>query len=650
MRDDVSRDEERHWPSNDGDDDLDALMRAVAHAPPGTPRPPVTPGATWGEGGRYVIVRLLGRGGMGVVYAAEDTLLGRAVALKVLDDGGDGGTPQRDRLLREARIAAKVEHQRIARVYDVGEHAGAAFVAMELVRGVTLRAWVTTGERSMDGRLSVIGQIAEGLAALHGQGVFHRDLKPENVMITDDGAVRLLDFGLARPTGMLVDDGHPMSPEGDGRALRSWGLSGTVGYMAPEQCAGRPLDARVDVFALGVITFELISGRRPFEGDDARAIVEATLRAAPDFSGDGWVRAPQALRALTLHMLARDPAERLPDGGSVVRELAALRAPSSRRSRLGAALIAGVITGGVALAGWWSIGLPKSLPPPPPGMALVDVGTMTVGKSVADVDRECQSIGASCDRVLMMRETPSQRVTVSPFFLDVDEVTNAAMASTLEALRSSLTVAPDEDPPFQPRYVHWIKGLGRDDELLADLHPDAGGIEYDSAQHYRARPGRETQPAVQTTWHGAKLFCSTRGKVLPSEDEWEAAARGRDDRPFPWGQAPVRCGDVTIPRDGLVPMPADCPAKISLRAVGTSRQDVTPEGIRDLAGNAAEWVDAVYVEGDRTARGDGPALPKVLRGGSFFESFMARPSGRNRRVANAVGHNLAFRCAVRPSH
>ncbi len=137
------------------DEALDEILRAVAHAPPRRPPPePARPGERWGAEGRYLIDRRLGRGGMGTVYSATDTLLHREVALKVLDAGsGDGEAVQRARLLREARIAARIEHERVARIYDVGEHEGALFVAMELVRGVTLRSWMT-GRAAAPGRSS----------------------------------------------------------------------------------------------------------------------------------------------------------------------------------------------------------------------------------------------------------------------------------------------------------------------------------------------------------------------------------------------------------------------------------------------------------------------------------------------------------------
>ena len=261
---------------------------------------------------------------MGTVYAATDTLLHRAVALKVLDPGEDQDeAAYRARLLREARIAARVEHERIARVYDVGEHEGSLFVAMELVRGVTLRRRMSERPLTPAEIVGVARQIAEGLAALHAAGVFHRDLKPENVMLTEKGGVRLLDFGLARRDrteagGLAAPGAGPF----EGESVPSF--SGTPAYMAPEQWMGAELDSRVDVFALGVIVYELVAANRPFE-------LPGGLRAplgwsAPDLSGEAWARMPADLVTFTARMLARDRAARFPDGEAV---LAALAAPAA---------------------------------------------------------------------------------------------------------------------------------------------------------------------------------------------------------------------------------------------------------------------------------------------------------------------------------
>jgi formylglycine-generating enzyme required for sulfatase activity len=546
---------------------------------------------------------------------------------------------------------------------------------MELLRGVTLRRWMAGRTASAGEVLAVAGQVAEGLAALHAAGVFHRDLKPENVMLTERGEIRLVDFGLARHTTRAGAEGEgPRAPGAPFPGESMAALSGTPGYMAPEQWAGDPLDARVDVFALGVILHELVTGTRPFDGNDK--VRPGTLWAPPDCSGAAWDRMPGGLGQITARMLARRPAERFADGAAVREALrgitvapvapqvlvppstatelaeAPTEAASITRRRRGfrfvgaaAALAAGALLAVLVV----SVVRPSaSRRPPLPGMAWIDVGTITVGRSPEELDLECRTIGPGCRRDLMEREVPAVRVTVPPFQLDVYEVTNEEMARMLQSLAGSLYVAEDEDDHY-PRYVRWNNALGHDGEFLADLHPLGGGIEYRSDRSFHARAGRERWPAVQVTWYGARLYCTTRGKSLPTEDEWEAAARGREDRPYPWGRAAMRCGEVVVPRDRLIPMPPECPESVSLGPVGQAAQDITPEGIHDLGGNAAEWVSAVFVPGDRGARVDvsSPDRPKVVRGGSFAESLMARTSGRRGHFAGGVGDNLGCRCAVR---
>ncbi|MGH7296104.1 MAG: serine/threonine-protein kinase, partial [Polyangiaceae bacterium] len=304
------------------DGSVEDVIRAIAHAPPRPPPADPQSGTSWGDRGRYVVERRLGRGGMGTVYLATDTLLGRQVALKVLDAGDNAeDQAQRARLMREARLAAGLEHERVARVYDVGEHDGSAFVAMEFVRGVTLRAWM--GEpRSPEVVVSVVLQIAEGLAVLHASGVVHRDLKPENVMLTASGDVKLLDFGLA---GTLAPgtEGGSVPVEAPRGVPSVSAFLGTPGYMAPEQYAGRRADARADVFALGVLVFELVTGDRPFHGATMAALARAIEQHPPRFDGPAWTRLPPPLAAATARMLEVDPARRHASGAEALEALRA---------------------------------------------------------------------------------------------------------------------------------------------------------------------------------------------------------------------------------------------------------------------------------------------------------------------------------------
>jgi formylglycine-generating enzyme required for sulfatase activity/predicted Ser/Thr protein kinase len=664
-------------PQSTRDEQLDGLLRAVAHAPARLPPPePAQPGDRWGAGDRYVIEARIGRGGMGTVYSANDTLLHRTVALKVLDAGtGHDEAAHRARLLREARIAAGVEHERVARVYDVGEHEGTLFVAMELLRGVTLRRWMAGRAATSGEILAVARQIAEGLAALHAVSVFHRDLKPENVMLTDRGGVRLLDFGLARHARAAAEGQDPaLAAFVEGESLPAF--SGTPGYMAPEQWTGDPLDAKVDVFALGVIVHELVTGARPFDRSYEAAPTAQWL--APDFADAAWKEMPAGLAEITARMLARDPGERFADGAAVVRVLDGVQAdpvtpvallprpvaaeiaqattevaPGTRSQRKRGRVVASIVAAvGVAAVG---VVVPlkvmrKKLPPPPPGMVLIDEGTVRVGRSAEEVEAQCAEIGPRCKQQLLEYQEPAGAVSVPPFYLDVREVTNAEMAELLNRVRSSLYNERDEDNHVL-RYVRFNKGTGPFEGYIYDLWSDLAGIDYTTDQGYRPRPGREGWPVNQVTWLGARLYCTSQGKRLPTEDEWEAAARGRDDRKFPWGSSPPACGQVVVPNDGRIPMSGDCPKLDSPVEAKRAPLDVTPQGVHDLGGNVAEWVDAVYVPGDRLSNlhVSGGDLPRVIRGGSFFLSLLARTSVRNQRPPTYAGYDLGFRCASDPS-
>ena len=666
------------------DDERDAaLMRAVAYAPPRPPPNAVTPGTKWSASGRYVIERRLGRGGMGTVYAATDTVLNRIVALKVLDvAGADHDVAHHARMLREAQLAASMEHERIARVYDVGSHEGFAFVAMEYVPGGTLRQWMARGDVPLTQIVDIVTQIAEGLAELHAKGVVHRDLKPENVMMTTQGGVKLVDFGLARHAELPADE-PDLAVRPGGRIAHSTSTgaaSGTPGYMAPEQCNGQALDERVDVFALGVILYELIAREKPFRGATVGAIVSATLETTPIFHESVWARAPALLRAHTAKMLEREPSARFADGHAA---LAALRelatgmsserirrpvelsealagAPTQRAARLRLPVLVdvGLATRGlelpvaaialICLAVLWLH--PAPLPPPPAGMALIDAGTILIGHNADALERDCHEIGPGCDRGQLYREVPLAERAVPAFFLDTHEVTNDELAALLNTFRGLLTVADDVDQHV-PRFVSRNPGTGRaadQEEVLVDLDDVNGGIELAPGGAYRVRAGRGALPAAQVSWYGAKLYCEAQGKRLPSEDEWEAAARGHDDRRFPWGDAVPRCGQVVIPADGEAPMAAGCAAEVTAQPVGAAAQDVTPDGIHDLGGNVAEWTSSRFVEHDRTARrADGPReMPRVIRGGSWGESLMVRTSGRSKRPPSIMGANLGFRCAL----
>lgn len=274
--------------------------------------------------GPFTLQDRLGAGGMGEVYRAVDTRLGRAVALKLLPEEVCAHPKRRARFLREARAAAATTHRSIATIYEVGESGTQLYLAMELVEGQTLRPLVREGGLSVEEVLGIVRDIAAGLAAAHAAGVVHRDLKPDNIMRTPRGEVRILDFGLARSSAALPEDAA--SGE-DGAALTQEGqLLGTPGYMSPEQALGEPVDARADVYALGVVAWELLAGRILWRGPTPMARVVAPVREAPPSLAEIRADVPPDVLAFLDRCLAREAEDRYADGAEALAALEAMAA------------------------------------------------------------------------------------------------------------------------------------------------------------------------------------------------------------------------------------------------------------------------------------------------------------------------------------
>jgi len=352
-------------PLLDPADPVDALLCAMAEAPcvdPDRSREEPQPGQRLAH---FVVIARLGAGGMGVVYEAEDVRLKRRVALKVLSKRRVGDAASRSLLMREARSAAAVTHPSIAAVYEVGEADGVAFIAMELVRGQTLRARMRDGTLRVREAADVAWEIARGLARAHQAGIVHRDLKPDNVMLGHDGQVKVLDSGLAKPIDPRVLS--DASSE-DVYASRVGHIAGTPAYMSPEQRYGIAVDARSDVFSFGVLLYEMLTARLPFapprEGHGT-TMQSPELDPEPDEEAAAppemrAIRAevPEVLEPIVRRCLRRDPAARFRDGVELTEALADARRRTARREARGArrakiaaalAMAALAVMGGVSL-------------------------------------------------------------------------------------------------------------------------------------------------------------------------------------------------------------------------------------------------------------------------------------------------------------
>jgi len=270
----------------------------------------------------YKILEKIGSGGMGDVYLAEDTKLDRKVALKVLPPELAESEERRARFKREAKALAALDHPNIVQVFSVDEAEGVHFITMQLVRGKTLTELRPKNGFPLNKFFDIAIPMTDAVAAAHQEGITHRDLKPDNMMVGDDGRIRVLDFGLVKPAA-----GFAVNSEGPTAAKTGQGvIVGTVNYMSPEQAQGKTVDARSDIFSLGVVFYEMLTGRRPFGGESSTAILSAILQEAPTPVREHRREIPQELARIVGRCLAKEPNRRIQTALDIRNELEALKA------------------------------------------------------------------------------------------------------------------------------------------------------------------------------------------------------------------------------------------------------------------------------------------------------------------------------------
>jgi serine/threonine protein kinase len=282
----------------------------------------------------YRLVEKLGEGGMGVVWKAVDTRLQRHVALKILPPELTGNEERRLRFRREAQASAALSHANIAVIHGVDEDQDVQILTMEYVQGLNLREYLATNEVEPRESLGFALRIAEGLAHAHANGIVHRDLKPDNVMVTPEGQVKILDFGLAkllgpRPALEGDTDSHletETALDTISRELtRAGRIFGTVSYMSPEQARGRPVDPRSDLFSFGIVLYEMLTGRPPFSGEDAMHTLSAILRMQPEPLAATMPDTSAELQRILDKCLEKDPRDRYQDTRDLVVDLRRLQ-------------------------------------------------------------------------------------------------------------------------------------------------------------------------------------------------------------------------------------------------------------------------------------------------------------------------------------
>jgi eukaryotic-like serine/threonine-protein kinase len=414
--------------------------------------------------GKYELEEFLG-GGMSHVYKARDTLIGRTVAIKILTPEASADPDAKARFLREAQMAGNIAHENIMSVYDFGEEEGQPFMVMEFLRGEDLRSALKNGRTGdLANRLNLALQVAKALGYIHQQKIIHRDIKPENIHVTTGGTVKLVDFGIAKMQDLsLTQPGLTM---------------GTPYYMAPEQVTAREVTHLADIYAFGILLFEVLTGKRPIEGDTVEQLFYQILNEPIDLTPLRQTDCPESIAALIEKCVAKKAADRPQDMRIVQREIeralqpkkapAPVEPPKQKHRGLAAAVSLIVV---LAVALGLFVALRKKdnpVPPPPPKKELSATLSTPTGAMVL-----------------------IQGGSIPAFYLDRTEVTQDAYRR----------FCSERQRPLPPGFKADQPGL----------------------------------PMVNVTIVDAQEFAKWAGKRLPNRTEWVLAAQGKDGRAYPWG-------------------------------------------------------------------------------------------------------------------
>ncbi|HWC97724.1 MAG TPA: bifunctional serine/threonine-protein kinase/formylglycine-generating enzyme family protein [Candidatus Sulfopaludibacter sp.] len=548
--------------------------------------------------GKYELEEFLG-GGMSHVYRARDTVIGRTVAVKILTEAGCEDAEAKARFLAEARMAGNIQHDNVLSIYDFGEDdQHHPYMVMELLRGEDLRHAIKNNHTGdLKGKLKIAVQVARALNYIHTQKIIHRDIKPENIHINQVGVVKLMDFGIAKTEGLSM--------------TRAGYVLGTPYYMAPEQVTGQGITEQVDVYAFGVLLFELVTGVKPIGGETVERIFYSILNEPLNLTPLHQAGAPQSICDLVARCTAKNPNDR-PQGFSTVvteieRVLTDLDAPtavmpamqppvhvqpaqaSGRPAWMIPAVVAAVVVLGVGGYFAFRPSVPgKGEVPPVKGQVLPALISTTSGDMVL-VPAGPFEFGEK-----------KEQFSLPAFYVDKTEVSNASYAAFCTATNRPL---PPKFPKDKP-------------EL----------------------------PVVNVSILDAQAYVKWAGKRLPSAREWEKAARGKDGRTFPWGDE----RDLSKANVGT---------KL-IQPVNSYPNGASPYGALQMVGNVWEFVDQLSTPGPKALAYFSTHLtPKpapedpwyTIRGASFSDDLPNEVIWDSTTVpARWKDSNIGFRCVKDP--
>jgi serine/threonine-protein kinase len=620
----------------------------------GSPKGEALTGATIDE--KYLIEHRIGTGGMGSVYCATRLMIGDKVAIKILHPEQVADSQAVERFRREAQAAARLKHPNAVTLYDFGvSQDGLIYLVMEMVEGENLRSLIQKqGPLAPAAAAEIINQVCAALDEAHAQGIIHRDLKPDNIVVwfvTNGLRIKVLDFGIARMRDVSISAGN---------LTQTGAVMGTPHYMSPEQCMGAEIDSRSDIYSLGIVLYEMLSGQVPFRSTASTAVaIQHVTQEPPPLRSINLSISP-AVEAVVMRALQKRPEDRPQTAGALAQELresvsgvsssgaqqlfspppfgqhisSGANTPVSNAPASGAAPTIQFQTPSWASRAATPVGMPlqtdvapksgrKTLPiviallvivlaagavlwflkagkskakdepikeataeiTPPPGMAYVAGGEFLMGSDDGPIS-----------------ERPRHKVYVNAFFIDLYEVTCE-------------------------EYQKFILATGRQSP--------------DSWQGKQYPAGAARQPVTGVTWDDAAAYAAWAGKRLPTEEEWEYAARGSEGRRYPWGDE-FKEGRANIDTSAIG-HPSDA---------GIFREGASPFGVFDMVGNVWEWTSTLYEAypgGELTDRKMGEL--RVIRGGCYESSrdqatttfrlgWPARPIEKNTNY-----DQTGFRCA-----
>ncbi|HTS24328.1 MAG TPA: protein kinase [Bryobacteraceae bacterium] len=638
--------------------------------------------------GRYQLTGRLGAGAMGTVYEGIDPIIGRAVAIKtILPD--TLGSPReaerlRERLLREARAAGSLTHPNIVTLFDAGEEAGVTYIVMALIRGSTLDALLTPTGKPLPAQraLTILAEVAAALDYAHSRDVVHRDVKPANIMIQPDGAVKLADFGIAKLVNATT-------------FTMAGSVPGTPCFMSPEQLRGQEATPRSDQYSLAVVAWMLLTGSRPFDSDQLMSLLSQILDHEPPANSHLNTNADRVLR----RALAKDPLARFESCGGFVAALsdACSRNPPSAmkdgRMKWGRTLIAGVAIGcllvGAGIA--WRLREPKPQPDGQP-QSVNAISPAPVVPPSADTQPQISQNPTPGPAVeTRPRAGPPERqaaATLSeksgakaPPGVNVpaagDVETNAADgldyvwipggSFEMGCSTGDRSCDPEENPPHQVAISRGFR-MGQTEVTVGAYRRFASATGHSMPPEpvfaeRNLNPGwaDQRQPVVNATWDEARAFCSWAGLRLPTEAEWEYAARAGDPRlrsGAPKAVAWFRNNSGRAYIDSAPPILKDETKYVAAlkdnqngpHAVGGKAANAF--GLRDMLGNVWEWTgdwfQKDYYSHSPGADPPGPEFgtERVSRGGSWYDGpKLITPSRRRPYPPTARNVYTGFRCA-----